>query len=188
MTISANLNDKIAGCIIESTAVPGQPAVAFVNPDGSSAASGAQGSPVLTGGSDGTFTRSLATNILGQQYAVPVVPDLSGDHPPNELGLYNFTSASPLPAPGAGKRYRLFGIYPGVQTTLGSFYLMLTPAVGSGLAGYFAFGGQTSAQYPPSSGITFPLSGLPLATNTGITLNNGVGTNNCAVLATIETV
>lgn len=187
MTISANLNDKIAGCIIESTAVPGQPAVIVVNPDGSSVGGGgAQGNPVLTGGSDGTVTRSLATNILGQQYAVPVVPDLSGDHPPNELGLYGFTSASPLPAPGAGKRYRLFGIYPQMQTTLSSFYISIIPASGSG--SFLGFGGQTSATYPPSSGITFPLSGLPLATNTGIQLQNGVGTNACAVLATIETV
>lgn len=48
MTISANLNDKIAGCIIESTAVPGQPAVAVVNPDGSSVGGGGAVSSVFS--------------------------------------------------------------------------------------------------------------------------------------------
>lgn len=119
-------------------------------------------------------------------YVIPRAPATdAGDHPPVELSMNTVTQAAPLPAPGAGLRYRLFAIYPNPQAAGDAFYLTLNPAHGGGSGNYFGFGGATAAYV--RAPIVFPLSGLPLITNSGVWLTDVTGTNDATVLYTTET-
>lgn len=125
-----------------------------------------------------------AVNNQRVQYTIPIPPDTaSGDHPYNELQLAsgNFGGAATalLAAPGAGKRYRLFGLHVAIITTPG--YAVISQAPSGTLLASCPYDGGLAQQFLPS--------GLPLATNAGIDVaTTGTSIAMAGVTYTLETV
>ena len=138
----------------------------------------------------GSSGQAIATDSGGEQFVVPTAPGANpGDHPANELVIYPFngsltTAPSTLAAaPGVGKRYRIF---------YGKLWIYGTPTDGCEM---FVDGGDIIAlcgyvDLPNSDEFSYPQSGLPLNTNTGVFVQAVTSTVSAAgyVLATIETV
>ena len=142
------------------------------------------GNPVLVGGSDGTDARTLLTDKQGIPYAIPSAPNTAaGDHPPNELqyvsGVGVASGTTILAGAGAGKRYRMFFAY--LDNTIAGDASRLQDGTSSTANFIIARGlGATQIPYLPS--------GLPLGTNTAITLQTSAGAADYVLVFTIETV
>ena len=128
----------------------------------------ALGNALIVAGVDGSNAYALATDQSGVLYSIPTVPGIgAGDHPKNEILCAPFDNVGGgttiLAAPGAGKRYRIFG---GTLVNVGG-------------AGAFAdIQGVVNDQawvfiHVDSSGITHqftaPLTGIPTDADTAIT-------------------
>lgn len=118
-----------------------------------------------------TVDPSKLTNGYGQQYVIPSVPSVNtADHPPNELLWTGGNAAGNtliLPAPGANQRYRLFAAAVWPQGAWG--VQVLEHITGRWLIGTGPAGGQVS--------ITWPLTGITIATNQAVELQ-AAGVNN----------
>lgn len=138
-------------------------------------------------GSDGALLRDLQTDKSGVLRVISEPPgSVSGSEPLNELQATYLSAVTPMAALGVGKRYRLFAIYPLVATGGSWGNVNCIPINQGTLGAYFTFG------YVGTNGmhehITFPLSGLAMLANTGVSWSDGAGVNGCTVIYTIENV
>lgn len=132
-----------------------------------------------------TADASKLTSRLGQQHIVPGAPStLVGDHPPVELqsqSFYGITATTTiLAAPGAAKRYRIFGAW---AVNVGTGDTCLIEGTYNGNPCYLAA--------PGSGSPNFPLTGLALDANALVevqVLFGSAGNYMGSVLYTTETV
>jgi hypothetical protein len=147
------------------------------------------GSGVMMGGSDGTDLRALRTDQRGIPYAIPSAPDTAtGDRPPTELLWASNTSTAVsvalVPAPGAGKRIRVFFINAFAITGTASYFIQC-PLPG-GTTAYPIVSESPAGATPPA--VLLPLTGLLLDTNAQVTLGINAGNAGATIAYTIETV
>jgi len=127
---------------------------------------------------------SSSKDLLGQQFVVPVIPyGRPGCHPPQELIILSAieaANATLLPAPGAGLRYRIFGV------TMAAAAAGLTGVVydagsGHGLLCCTGVGNSTSS---------FPSQGIAITDDNavGYILLAGAGAMYICLQYTLETV
>jgi hypothetical protein len=123
------------------------------------------------------------TNSIGQQYVIPTVPSTAtGDHPPNELQTFAAgfgSSGAVLNPPGGGKQYRLFA-------------LQLQP-LAAGVFGAYVYSTGGNLMFSGTNGgavVTYPLTGLPLGNNVGLSYTRigAAGTEGGMVTYTTETI
>lgn len=137
---------------------------------------------VFVGFTDGANLRVPITSKSAVQYAIPSAPSTAaGDHPPVECGVVagaRLPSATVLlPAPGAGKRYRVFSIVLTPETT-GNWAEVqdtLTPAAIMAVAnqtGYMSYGP----------------TGIAIATNAPLAVLTSAGLASVTMCYTTETV
>lgn len=122
------------------------------------------------------------TNTIGVQYVIPTTPGTgAGDHPPVELKYASAAGGSGtvvLAAAGAGNRYRIF-----------SAQMSSWSAAAKG-----ELDDSTSTRFFASSsvmdgfGLAYPLTGIALPTNSGVTMVLSAGTATAVVTYTLETV
>ena len=140
---------------------------------------------ILVMGSDGTDAYNLRTDTSGSQFTVPQVPGTaSGDHPTTEVSVDGFSySSSPttlLGPPGAGKRYRIFGI---TLSTAATGLVPLVEDVTSGTVLCIVVGpGTVTAPIPPQG---YPVSENGAVDGSGLA---GTGTSYGVIYYTTETV
>ena len=124
------------------------------------------------------YSDAGATNSLGVQYVVPTVPNVAaGDHPPNEVSLTaltfnSTTNAQILAAPGAGKRYRVFGI----SLFATSNWCYVNDNTGVAITGVSS--GGTANWLAPGQGV-------PLATNSALAVG-GAGAGGTTGIVTVQ--
>jgi hypothetical protein len=143
----------------------------------------------LVGGIDHNHDlQALFVDTQGIPYAIPSAPSTAaGDHPPNELLVLPFINAGSgvvLAAPGAGKRYRIFG---GNIVSQDASAASSIVAVFGGVNGYLA----TCRSAADSVPFTVPLSGIPTDTNSAISVltdKPNIGTGVIYYTIEIETV
>lgn len=152
-------------------------------------ASGIPAALVTQDGWDGAGPRMLRVNTQGMPYTVPSAPsEAASDHPLNEVNVNSVTGITStttiLNAPGAGKRYRIYGVaisvfgtpsVSGVVSVDDAVAITFTPRIELGQVLY----------------IPMPLSGVVAATN-AIIRANVAGTlasgADVTVFFTVETV
>ncbi|MGH3262025.1 MAG: hypothetical protein ACRDNS_08530 [Trebonia sp.] len=120
----------------------------------------------------------------GSQYVLPIVPGtVAGYHPPDEVLIVGNDGAGSfhlLAAPGAGKRYRIFGACM-ASTSSDVIGLLIDSISGQWL---LVLAGPGNAQ------VQFPAQGVALSANgpLGYLLGGGTGTTYCQATYTIEAV
>lgn len=144
---------------------------------------------IQVGGNDGTDLRVILTNKQGAPYAIPSAPgEASGDRPPNELLWANngitAGTITIIPAPGAGKRLRLFYFSPFGSTSTATYFVTAIDPTGTN---------QFFVVQESQPGVTLPACVLPLTgficnTNTGVTFTVLAGTASVTIGYTVETV
>lgn len=120
----------------------------------------------------------------GSQLVVPVIPSSGpGNHPPNEMLLYNANPAATgvlIAAPGSNERIRVFGA--NMATVTAGVLGVLFDAV-AGLA-------LLSCAGPGNASLDIPDQGYPLTASAALDygLNAGAGTMGVVIFYTVETV
>lgn len=114
-------------------------------------------------------------NLIGELYIVPTVPSiLAGDHPPNEVqfisGTSNASGAIVLPAPGNGKRYRVFSITASLDVT--GAYNYNGGLLDTGNNQFLVLFNNATVQGFLTLQVNYGPSGYPLSNNGAIETNN----------------
>lgn len=149
----------------------------------------------LSGDSDSDITVSVPItsegaggNVgpTGMLYTIPSAPNTApGDHPYQELGVavednQTVAVAAVIPAPGAGKRLRIF--FAEMAVTAGS---------AGGVAALFTGAGnlRCAVGFALTRQLAVPLTGIAIAANTGVSTGvTGTVTYGCTVIYTVENI